>query len=139
MSSSPVRQPAAPGGQRDPSWAQFVAWAAAALLVVAGLGAAFTPLIVIVGPAAGLVVGLLIYRCGANRSVLGLACGAALIPLGIAYLNRGGPGTVCNSTNTSCTQEWSPWPFLSVGLLLLVGGVACFAILGHWLSTRAGR
>jgi hypothetical protein len=43
----------------------------------------------------------------------------------IALLNRGGPGDVCTTTGTSsaCTEEWSPWPFLAVGVALVVSGI----------------
>jgi hypothetical protein len=33
---------------------------------------------------------------------------------------------VCNASGTSCTEEWSPWPFLAVGVLLLVLGLVLF-------------
>jgi MYXO-CTERM domain-containing protein len=54
----------------------------------------------------------------------GLVSGAALPLLYVAYLNRQGPGTVCTAIpgGTSCTDEWSPWPWLLVGVALLAVG-----------------
>lgn len=56
----------------------------------------------------------------------GLLLGASLVPLWVAFVNRSGPGTVCESTATSstCAEQYSPWPFLVVGLLLACAGVA---------------
>ncbi|WP_426595005.1 hypothetical protein ACPPVS_05390 [Cellulomonas sp. McL0617] len=58
-----------------------------------------------------------------NRSALGLVGGLAAAPLGIAWLNRGGPGSVCtvSAGTTSCLDAWSPWPFVAVGSALVVG------------------
>jgi hypothetical protein len=63
----------------------------------------------------------------------GLIAGLGLPLLYIAYLNREGPGTVCHSsaTSISCTDEWSPWPFLAFGVAL-VG-------LGWWLWSSSSR
>jgi hypothetical protein len=59
------------------------------------------------------------------------------MPLLVAYLNRGGPGNVCTTTATSqsCTTEWSPWPWLAAGLLLVAAGAVTFA----WLRARLRR
>jgi len=59
-------------------------------------------------------------------SVPGLLVGLSVAPLYIAWLNRGGPGTVCSTTvdTVACTDAWSPWPFLAVGLLLAGAGAA---------------
>ena len=58
-------------------------------------------------------------------SVPGLLVGLSTAPLYIAWLNRSGPGTVCTTTadSTSCTDQWSPWPLMAVGLLLAGAGV----------------
>jgi len=65
----------------------------------------------------------------AHVGLPGLISGAALPLLYVAYLNRSGPGTVCSAIpgGQSCTDEWSPWPWLSLGLALLVAGVIVFA------------
>jgi 4-amino-4-deoxy-L-arabinose transferase-like glycosyltransferase len=69
-----------------------------------------------------------------NRSASMGLVGAAAAPLLLAWLNRDGPGTVCRSDGHgggSCEQEWSPWPFVVVAILLLAAGVL--------LARRAGR
>lgn len=59
----------------------------------------------------------------------GLVSGAALPLLYVAYLNRDGPGNVCTTTPTSqtCTEEWSPWPWLAVAVVVVVAGALMFA------------
>ena len=59
-------------------------------------------------------------------SVPGVLVGLSTAPLYIAWLNRGGPGTVCTtaSDSTSCADQWSPWPFVAVGVLLAGAGAA---------------
>ncbi len=76
-------------------------------------------------------------RCapgGRRARGAGLLCGLGSIPGFIAYLNRGGPGTVCHQIpgGVDCAQLWSPWPFLAASLLLVAGGAALY-----W--RRAGR
>jgi 4-amino-4-deoxy-L-arabinose transferase-like glycosyltransferase len=58
-----------------------------------------------------------------NRSALTILAGFALPMLYLAWLNRSGPGEVCNSASTSCVEEWSPWPFAVIALLLLAAPV----------------
>jgi hypothetical protein len=50
----------------------------------------------------------------------------------IAYLNRHGPGEVCrtNAAQHECTTQWSPWPWLLVGLVLVAAGVLLFRRAG---------
>jgi hypothetical protein len=58
----------------------------------------------------------------------GLVSGAAFPLLYVAYLNREGPGMVCTATRggQSCTDEWSPWPWLAIAAALLVAGAIVF-------------
>ena len=60
----------------------------------------------------------------------GLISGLSLPLFYVAFLNRSGPGTVCTSTATSqsCVDEWSPWPWLAIGIVLLVSGCVWFAM-----------
>jgi hypothetical protein len=64
----------------------------------------------------------------------GVVAGAGAGPLFVAYLNRDGPGDVCTVTarSVACVGEWSPWPWLVVGVVLLGAGIALFVV-------RAGR
>jgi hypothetical protein len=63
-------------------------------------------------------------------SVAGVLLGFSTAPLFIAWLNRGGPGTVCTTTAdvTACTDQWSPWPFVGVGVLVAGAGVALLVV-----------
>ncbi len=67
-------------------------------------------------------------------AVAGLAIG----PLMIAWLNREGPGMICETSGpgTSCAERWSPWPFLVVGAMLVVAGVALTVVVAR--SRRSG-
>jgi hypothetical protein len=90
------------------------------------------------GFASILTIGLLLLLVGFVLAVVGVLLGplrnhsAAVVPGGLgvaalylAWLNRGGPGRVCETTDTSrsCVEEWSPWPFLVVALLLIAATV----------------
>lgn len=79
-----------------------------------------------------LPVGIVLAVIGARqpalrtRAVGGVLAGVGLIALYIAWLNREGPGTVCHATATTseCGDQWSPWPFVAVAMLLVVISVA---------------
>ncbi len=111
---------------------QFALWAA----VGAGgvLGVLTAPTIgVFVLPLTVALAAVLVWRQRVRLAGPGIVTGLGLLPCYIAYLNRGGPGTVCTTSGTagSCTQEWSPWPWLAVGAGLVVAGVV--------LQVRASR
>ena len=116
-------------------YGSFVAWTAVgagaclALLTLLTIGP-----FVLVAVVAALAV-LIPRRDKVAHGVTGLLSGAGLLLLYVAYLNRDGPGEVCRSSATqqSCTSEWSPSPWLVVGLVLVAGGVLLFrrAIRGH--------
>lgn len=84
-----------------------------------------------------LPVGLVLAAVGARqpalrtRAVGGVLAGVGLVGLYLAWLNRGGPGTVCHTTATSseCADRWSPWPFVAVAVLLMVTSVAVLRLL----------
>lgn len=102
---------------------------------LAGIGVAGAPTVgpAFLAPALGLaVVGLVMTRLR-NRSALGILGGLAAAPLYIGWLNRGGPGQVCtvSTTGTSCVDAWSPWPFVAVGVVLLVGCVVLVRRADH--------
>ena len=109
----------------------FGLWALAGALLALGLVTPFTlgPVLLPLGLAVGAATA--VWR-GAGPACVGLLAGAGVIPLFLAYLNRGGPGDVCTRTATSetCTQEWSPWPFLGVGVALVVAAVVLFRTQG---------
>ena len=128
----------------DRSWLWFGAW----VLVGGGYALALATLLsigVFVLALTAAATALLASRRGSLVGLPGALSGPALPLLWIAYLNRGGPGTVCSGTpeGSSCTDEWSPWPFLGPGVLLLVAGVVLFLVVRRRMretsSTGAGR
>ena len=118
----------------------FLGWAATGACFTVALLAPLTigPFVLAVAVAA---TGLLVWRRGPGRSCAGLLSGAGLILLYIAYLNRGGPGQVCTATATAqqCTSEWSPWPFLALGVLLVAAGPGVFLVLRRRLAWPGPR
>lgn len=74
-------------------------------------------------------------RRSAGRSALGAITGAGVPFLIVAYVQRKGPGTVCwhTATASGCDEYLDPRPWLAIGLMLTLGGVAAF------LVARAGR
>ena len=140
MNNVPRGTPAAsPGVTVERPWTSFLAWAlvgASAAMVVLGalsIGIFFIP-VVIIGAVA------LARRPNSRRGLPGLFAGLGFPLLYIAYLNRGGPGTVCTSfqsssgSGRSCGQEWSPWLWLAGGLLLAAIGIIAFL-----RATRSGQ
>jgi hypothetical protein len=117
-----------------PQWRWFWAWAGVGLLVPMTLLGAFTIGLYMV-PLAVIGTLLLVRRPAARRGFVGLVAGFGAPFLVVALLNRDGPGTICTSTATSqsCLQEWSPWPWVAVGLLFLAAGVWLFS------RQRSGR
>jgi hypothetical protein len=76
-----------------------------------------------------ILIGLMLWRVDFGWAMAGMISGACAPLLYVAWLNRGGPGEVCTTlgdSGQSCTQEWSPWPFLVLALLLAVAGVVVF-------------
>ena len=67
-------------------------------------------------------------RSEAGAGVAGLVSGFGLPLLYVAFLNRSGPGTICHSisSGTSCSDQWSPWPWLLIGSALVVVGLVWF-------------
>jgi len=120
---------AAPAGRLRP-WLWFVAWFVVGALFCLGLLAIMTIGVFVLAVAVIAAI-VLATRPGSARGLPGLLSGLALPVLYVAYLNRSGPGTVCHaiSGGTECTDEWSPWPWLVIGLVLLAAGVVLMVIL----------
>ena len=112
------------------AWAAVGAGACLALLGVLGIGLFVLPLVL------AALIALLLWPGGRTVAALGAVSGLGLVPLFVAYLNRGGPGNVCTTTATSqsCTTEWSPWPWLGAGLALVALGAVAFGLLRARLS-----
>jgi hypothetical protein len=113
----------------------FAAWTIVGAGAVLGLLTILT-IGIFVLPATTLLAVLLAWRGQTTQAVPGVVTGLGLIPVYVAYLNRGGPGTVCTTTalSQSCAQEMNPWPWLAAGLCLAGAG----AVLSVMLR-RSGR
>ncbi len=116
--------------RRVPRWRWFLAW------LVLGTSYSLTLLGalsigVIVLPFAVAGTGLVATRHRARGGMPGLLSGLGLPLLYVAYLNRDGPRTVCTGLRHGgqhCIDEGNPWPWVTVGLALLLVGVAVFSI-----------
>jgi len=88
--------------------------------------------IVVLPVAIGFTV-LLARRPSSISGMTGIIAGLGLPLLYVAYLNRGGPGTVCAQIpgGESCSQEWSPWIWLGAGVFLVALGIATFIVTQH--------
>lgn len=105
-------------------WSWFAAWA----IVGAGWGLGLLGIATIgvfVLPVALVATVVLATRPGAATGLPGVVSGLGLPVLYVAYLNRGGPGTVCTSTPTSqtCSETSNPWLWLGTALVLVAIGV----------------
>ncbi|MFI9241454.1 hypothetical protein ACIGXF_02435 [Streptomyces sp. NPDC053086] len=115
--------------RRSPEWGWFLAWLAVGGCLALGLAALLSVgvvLVVLAAPAA-----VFLFRKGHRTAVVGSLAGLALPLFYLAYLNRGGPGSVCRTTATglSCTDEYTPVPFLVGGALLVAAGLLAFLVL----------
>jgi hypothetical protein len=110
------------------AWAAVGAFGTLALLAALTIGIFLVPVVLV-------AVVVLVRRPESFRGLPGLVSGLGAPLLYVAYLNRDGPGEVCTTSGggVSCTEEWSPWPWLGLGVLLVVIGAALF------LSSRAAR
>ena len=105
----------------SPTWGGFFAWAALGCASALGLlvfGFLGIPPI--------LIGALLARKRPAFRaSAFGALAGVGSLLLYVAFVQRRGPGTVCwhTATASGCDEYLNPWPWLVVGLLLVVVGV----------------
>src|SRR3954452_7504441 len=104
----------------------FWAWAflgCAAALAAVSLG----PLLLL--PTAGLALWMA-QSARIRRSAFGLLTGAGALFLVIAWLQRRGPGEVCwqKGTASGCDEYLNPLPWLAIGVVLVVAGIAAHAV-----------
>lgn len=107
----------------------FIAWAAVGAGYALGILAALSIGVLVLAVAVVATV-VLARRPQARVGLTGLVSGLGLPLLYVAFLNRAGPGIVCTTTSTksSCTDEWSPWPWLLIGVALVVVGCVWYGI-----------
>jgi hypothetical protein len=117
---------ATPIDRRDVLW--FIAWTLTGAGYALGILGALSigPYVLVITVAATIVLAT---RAGSRVGLPGLVSGLSLPLFYVAFLNRSGPGTVCTSTATShsCVDQWSPWPWIAIGIVLLVSGWVWFA------------
>lgn len=133
-----VRQEAvARGAGPAVGWVWFAGWLALGACAGVGLAAILTVGIALLVPAA-VGAGVLLWK-GPRNAVVGLLAGLAVPLFYIAYLNRDGPGNVCRTVagGQSCTDEYTPIPFLVAGVVLAVAGFLLFVVLGR--KSRTSR
>jgi hypothetical protein len=118
-------------------------WFAVWLIIGAGfalslLGAASIGLFVLPLPVLATI--LLARRRHAASGLPGLVSGLGIPLLYVAYLNRAGPGAICTTITggQDCTDEWSPWPWLAAGAILIVLGSAAFTAWRRLLPPASG-
>lgn len=105
-------------------WQYFASWVLVGALLAFSL-ASLLSVGLFLAPFALVGAAVLLWK-RAFSGAFGLLCGASLIAIYLAYLNRGGPGEVCNRAATVCTDEYSPWPFLVAAVVLVAAGIAGF-------------
>jgi len=113
---------------RAPAWVWFIAWVGIGVGFVFALLGAMTVGIFVLPVVGGFAI-LVTSRSGSIVGVPGLISGGSLPLFYVAYLNRDGPGTICRSFaggGSECVEEWSPVPWLVLGVVLLLGGMAVF-------------
>lgn len=116
--------------------ARFVLWAAVG---AAGCLAFLTGFTIgfFIAPFAAATALVLLVVTPTDRSLAGVISGLSLPLFYVAWLNREGPGVICHEepTFTTCSERWSPWPWLAVGVALLAAGIVAF----RWPSARGAR
>jgi hypothetical protein len=109
-------------------WGSFAAWFAVGAGLSLGILGAMSIGIFVLPVAVAAAVVLAIRHRGGDE-LIGLVSGLGVPLLYVAYLNRSGPGMICTANSAggqSCTDEWSPWPWVVLGAMLLIGGVVVY-------------
>ena len=116
--------------RREPAWA-YGWWLAVGLL--AGIGIAGLLTVGIVFLVAAVVLGAVGVAVPAlrSRAVVVVPAGLAVVPAYLAWLNRDGPGSVCETSagGVTCTDEWTPWPFVAAAALLVAVAVVLVMVV----------
>ena len=104
-----------------PTWAGFTLFA----LIGAGFILGFLTLSVLFVVPIVVAVVVMVVRPNVLKSSVGLVTGAGSVLIYVAYVQRRGPGTVCWQTATAsgCEEYLNPWPWLVVGVVLVIAGI----------------
>ena len=113
--------------QRQGRTGYFLAWLLVGAAEVAGVLSILSigPVLLLLGGACG---ALLVMRRRTGPELSGVLAGLGLPLLYVAFLNRSGPGLICTTSagGSHCTEQWSPWGWAVIGVLLLASGVLLF-------------
>ena len=123
MTQAPTAAPVQNARRRPPAWA-YAWWAATGALLGFGVAGLLTIGIFLLPVAIALAVVGAFWKPLSTHSAIALVGGLSAAPLYLAWINRSGPGTVCETLAddaTSCAERWSPWPFVAVAVILLAG------------------
>ena len=107
----------------------FALYAMAGAMIAFGLGAAFTPFILLAPIGAAILVVLLLRR-RTGAALFGLLSGTAVVPAWIAWTNRPQADASC-TTSRFCIEtsgNGHPLPALLVAVLVLTAGLILFAV-----------
>ena len=112
-----------------PAWHWYVAWlVVGAIWPWTVLGIFSIGIFVL--PIAAVATVVLAARAESRRGAAGIVSGLGLPLLFIAAINRAGPGMICTTRTTaggyveSCGEQWNPLPWLALGVVFLVVGLA---------------
>jgi hypothetical protein len=120
-------------------WSSTLAWASVGALGAFGIaGLASIGVFLLAGAALVAAVALSIPALR-PPCMPGFLVGLSTAPLYIAWLNRSGPGLVCTTTrdSMSCADQWSPWPFVAVGVLFAGAGVVLLLVTRRGSDQRS--
>jgi len=111
--------------QPVPRWRWFLVWALLGLAAAFGLVSFITVAAAAGGIAILVAVWVAVRRPAFGASAFGAISGIGVLALVVAFIQRRGPGTVCwhTATASGCDDYMNPWPWLLIGLALVVIGV----------------
>lgn len=117
-------------GEKNPktptAWA-YAWWAVTGALLGFSVVSLLTIGVFLLPVAAVLFVAGILWTALRNESAVAVVGGLAAAPLYIGWINRHGPGRVCdyNPVNdaTHCAERFSPWPFAAIAFLLIAASI----------------
>ena len=120
----------------------YLWWLLTGVVLGVGLVAAFAlgPLLVIAAVAAA-AAGAVVPSLRGRHAWLTVWAGIGVAPAYVAWLNREGPGIICRQSADgvqSCTEEYNPWGFAALAVLLVLGSVVGLFVLARASSGPKG-